>query len=190
MDSTDRTKHTLRAYFRHERELTFTSESWLHIVQAREIQNAQVVASYVSYGFEPQTIDINSALLREGKILLLPRTLPDKDIEWVAWDGREESLQKNGKVLEPIGVTFTDLQSVGAVIVPALTIDREGNRMGQGGGSYDRALARLHAWKVGLVGAGEISSEILPVESHDQKVDAAGTPELLLRFSRDAPGHL
>ena len=190
MDSTSRTKHTLRAQLRRERELTFTPESWLHIVQAREIQSAQIVASYVSYGFEPQTLDINSALIREGKILLLPRTLQDKDIEWVAWDGREESLVRKGKVLEPIGSAFADLSSIGTVIVPALNIDREGNRMGQGGGSYDRALARLRAWKVGLVGAAELTAEILPVESHDQKVDAAATPELLLRFSRDAPGHL
>ena len=190
MDSTSKTKHTLRAQLRRERELTFTPESWLHIVQAREIQSAQIVASYVSYGFEPQTLDINSALIREGKILLLPRTLQDKDIEWVAWDGREESLVRKGKVLEPIGSAFADLSSIGTVIVPALNIDREGNRMGQGGGSYDRALARLNAWKVGLVGAAELTPEILPVESHDQKVDAAATPELLLRFSRDAPGHL
>ena len=190
VDSTSKTKHTLRAQLRLDRELTFTPESWLHIVQAREIQSTQIVASYSSYGFEPQTADINSALIREGKILLLPRTLPDKDIEWVAWDGREESLMRNGKVLEPSGAPFTDLPLIGAVIVPALNIDREGNRMGQGGGSYDRALARLRAWKVGLVGAAELTAEILPVESHDQKVDAAATPELLLRFSRDAPGHL
>ncbi len=173
-----------------ERELAFTPESWLHIVQTREIQGAQVVASYRSYGFEPQTEDINRALLREGKILLLPRTLRDKDIDWVIWDGGEESLQKNGKVMEPIGETFIDLPAIGAVIVPALHIDREGNRLGQGGGSYDRALARLTAWKVGLVGAAELTGEHLPIEIHDQRVDAAATPELLLRFSRDALGHL
>ncbi|MEI6220000.1 MAG: 5-formyltetrahydrofolate cyclo-ligase [Actinomycetes bacterium] len=190
MDSTSRTKHTLRAELRRERELSFTPESWLHIVQAREIQSTQIVASYASYGFEPQTVDINAALIHEGKILLLPRTMPDKDIEWVAWDGSDESLQRNGNILEPLGETYTDLSSIGAVIVPALSIDREGNRMGQGGGSYDRALSRLDAWKVGLVGATELTGHHLPVESHDQKVDAAATPELLLRFSRDAPGHL
>ena len=190
MDCVSRTKKTLRAQLRQERELTFTPQSWLHIVQAREIQSTPIVASYISYGFEPQTEDINSTLIREGKVLLLPRTLPDRDIEWVAWDGRAESLKRNGKVLEPIGEAFTDPASIGAVIVPSLNIDREGNRMGQGGGSYDRALARLGAWKVGLVGAEELTGEHLPVESHDQKVDAAATPELLLRFSRDAPGHL
>jgi len=190
VDSISRTKQSLRTRLRKERELTFTPQSWLHIVRAREIHGAQIVASYVSYGFEPQTGDINSTLIREGKVLLLPRTLPDKDIEWVKWDGREESLQRNGKVLEPMGEAFTDLPSIGAVIVPALTIDREGHRMGQGGGSYDRALARLGAWKVGLVGAAELAGENLPVESHDQKVDAAATPELLLRFSQDVRDHL
>ena len=194
VDSTSRTKHTLRTQLRRERELTFVSQSWLHIVQAREIQSAQIIASYASYGFEPQTVDINQALIREGKILLLPRTLHDKDhgkdMEWVAWDGREESLQRNGRLSEPIGAAFAELSMIDAVIVPALNIDREGNRVGQGGGFYDRVLPRLTAWKVGLVGAAELTNEQLPVESHDQKVDAAATPEILLRFSRDAPGHL
>ena len=59
--------------------------------------------------------------------------------------------------------------------------------MGQGGGSYDRALARTLAWKVALVGAHEITNSKLPIETHDQKVDAAATPGLLLRFNPGAP---
>ena len=186
MDSAAQSKRTLRQQLRHERELSFMPESWLHIVQSPEIQGAKVVASYFSYGTEPQTADINAALLRAGKTLLLPRTLKDKDIEWIRWDGTSSTLRKKGKILEPIGPTFTDLNQIEVVIVPALQIDHKGNRMGQGGGSYDRALARLSAWKVGLVGAGELSQQELPVESHDQRVDAAATPTLLIRFSPGA----
>ena len=182
-------KSTLREQLRRDRELSFMPDSWLHIVQAREIQSANVVASYYSYGFEPQTHDINGALLRAGKILLLPRTLKNRDIEWVVWDGSERSLKKNGKVHEPVGEAFTDLEAIDVVIVPALHIDREGNRLGQGGGSYDRALARIAGWKIGLVGAAELGGVRLPIESHDQKVDAAATPTLLLRFTPNDAGH-
>jgi 5-formyltetrahydrofolate cyclo-ligase len=55
--------------------------------------------------------------------------------------------------------------------------------LGQGGGSYDRALARTSAWKVALVYPGELSSEAIPSEPHDQKVDAAATAEILVRFT-------
>ena len=190
MDSTSRLKRTLREQLRNDRELRFIPESWLHILQSHEIQDAKVVASYLSYNVEPQTVDINATLILSGKTVLLPRTLKDKDIEWVVWNGSSGSLRKNGPIQEPTGNKFNELEKIDVVIVPALHIDHEGNRIGQGGGSYDRALVRLAAWKVGLVGAAELSGSLLPTESHDQKVDAAATPELLVRFNMDVPRHI
>lgn len=190
MDSLKQSKRDLRAQLRRDRELAFIPESWLHIVQSPEFLNAQIVASYMSYGTEPQTSDINAALHRAGKVVLLPRTLKDKDIEWVIWNGSQSSLRKNRNVWEPIGKSFSQLDQIDVVIVPALRVDHAGNRIGQGGGSYDRALARVSAWKVALVGANEISQQSLPIEDHDQPVSAVATPTLLLRFSRDAQGHL
>ncbi len=177
-------KRALRAQLRRDRELTYSSASWLHIVQARELQSASIVASYLSYGFEPQTKDLNENLIRAGKRLLLPRTLKNNDLEWVEWGGEEKSLNENGRVLEPNGEKFTDVHLIDVVIVPALRIDHTGNRIGQGGGSYDRALAHISGWKVGLVGALEISNERLPTEPHDQKVDAAATPSVLVRIKQ------
>jgi|ERR1019366_592397 5-formyltetrahydrofolate cyclo-ligase len=190
MDSTSQIKRSLREHLRKDRALSFIPESWLHILQSHEIHDAKIVASYLSYGVEPQTLDINEALMRSGKTVLLPRTLKDKNIEWAIWNGSPGSLRKNGPIQEPIGNKFEELEKIDVVIVPALQIDHEGNRIGQGGGSYDRALARLVAWKVGLVGATELSGNQLPTESHDQKLDAAATPELLVRFNRDVPRHL
>lgn len=175
-------KRELRAQLRKDRELAFAPDSWLHILQAREFLSAKIVASYLSYGFEPQTKDLNETLLNTGKRVLLPRTLKSNEIEWVEWRGEENSLKRNGKVMEPTGEVYTDLHLIDIVIVPALRIDRAGNRIGQGGGSYDRALSRISGWKVGLVGALEISGEPLPVEEHDQRVDAAATPTVLVRI--------
>jgi 5-formyltetrahydrofolate cyclo-ligase len=99
----------------------------------------------------------------------------------VIWSGKEEDLIPRGLVHEPIGDTYNG--EIDVVIVPALHIDRRGNRLGQGGGSYDRALARTKAWKVALVYPGELTSEEVPREVHDQQVDAAATPEILVRFT-------
>lgn len=182
-------KRILRAQLRHDRELAYIPESWLHIVQSPEIESAHIVATYMSYGTEPQTVDINEALIRKRKIVLLPRTLKNKEIEWVMWSGSFNSLKKNGHVLEPTGESFKALDQIDVVIVPALSIDYEGNRIGQGGGSYDRALGATSAWKVGLVGASEFTQQKLPVEIHDQPVNAAATPTLLLRFNPGWQGH-
>ena len=182
-DASESDKSRLRRDYRNQRRERFIQESWLHILDATEFSSVARVASYISYGEEPSTADINIELLRRGITLLLPRLLPDNDLEWIEWSGDENALVANGKVLEPHGFAVRDLDAIDVVIVPALHIDRSGNRLGQGGGSYDRALARLEAWKIALVHHGEITNEPIPVESHDQRVNAAATPDLIVRFA-------
>ena len=176
----------MRSRFRAEREFHYEAIDWQqcgwdHLLQASEFRSAKIIASYLSYGTEPKTHDLNRAVIQEKKLLVLPRLLPNKDLEWVRWDGSDTHLTKKGNVYEPIGEVFNGVIDV--VIVPSLHIDRNGNRLGQGGGSYDRALAKLSAWKVALVYAGELTSEEIPVEKHDLKVDAVATPEILVRFT-------
>ena len=177
-------KKQLRDLTRRERALGDHKESWLHIASCAEMKSAAVIASYLSYGDEPRTDDLNEALLRAGKTLVLPRTKADKDLEWISWSGDRTQLRKIGKIYEPMGEPITDPASIDVVIIPSLRIDRTGSRLGQGGGSYDRALAKLNAWKIGLVRAGELMHEPLPIEIHDQRVDAAATPNIITRFTR------
>ena len=173
-------KSELRKLYRRERADRFNTESWLHILSATELKTATNVASYISYEFEPETSDINQRLIEDGKKVFLPRLLENNDIQWVNWDGSLENLTKNEKIYEPIGSAVeVDLD---VIILPALHVDRMGNRLGQGGGSYDRALSRSKAFKIALLHYGELTSEILPVQPHDEKVDAAATPEITVRF--------
>ena len=170
--STNELKASLRKELRWQRKEHFIDGSWLHILECREFAGVTAVASYISYGVEPQTRDINESLLAKGIKVLVPRLMPDKDLEWVAWNGESE----------PTGAAVTDLSKVGVVIVPALHIDQRGVRLGQGGGSYDRALPRFNAWKVALIHHGELTSEELPTEAHDARVDAAATSDVVVRF--------
>ena len=187
MDSTNsvtQIKSELRKRFRAEREFLLVDSSWEHLLEASEVRKALVVASYFSYGEEPNTLALNQALISLGKKLLLPRLRDDKDLDWVIWSGRNEDLISRGLVNEPIGDIYTG--DIDVLIVPALHVDRNGNRLGQGGGSYDRALARTRAWKVALAYPGELTSEEVPREVHDQRVDAAATAEILVRFTEQS----
>jgi 5-formyltetrahydrofolate cyclo-ligase len=61
-------------------------------------------------------------------------------------------------------------------VVPALAVDRTGLRMGRGGGSYDRVLARAdRAYSVALLHDGELLEKV-PAEPHDRRVRAVITP--------------
>ena len=63
-----------------------------------------------------------------------------------------------------------DLARIDLVVVPGLAFDRRGNRLGLGGGYYDRFLSRVAAPKVGLIYRQLILDE-LPTETHDIPMD-------------------
>lgn len=176
-------KVALRNRYRRERKERYLDHSFEYLATSQEFEAAKVIASYFSYGDEPETSDLNSAIIESGKVLLLPR-IEGENLQWVQWDGKENSLKIHKKISEPIGEAFQDLQAIDLIVVPALRIDRSGYRLGQGGGYYDRALPQLRAWSIGLIHADEISSEDLPREEWDIPLNAAATPDLVIRFKK------
>ena len=91
----------------------------------------------------------------------------------IAWEGlvRFPGLGTLATPLGPGAVARADL-----VLAPGLAADRTGTRMGQGGGCYDRALARCEGTPtVVLLHPGELVGDDdppLPREHHDRAVDA------------------
>jgi len=177
-------KAQMRERYRRERREAFVPAIYSNVLSTPEVMQATIIASYVSYGYEPSTLELNRALIKSGKTLLLPRVNQDR-IEWIYWDGDETKLVEKKKILEPLGDAVTQLPKIDVVIVPALRVDRDGYRLGQGGGYYDRALPNISGWKIALVHSGEVTSEVLPRESHDIAVDAAATPDLIVRFRKN-----
>lgn len=179
-------KSLLRKKYREKRKILRRDLPYTHLIQSPEIRNAEVIASYISYGDEPSTDELNRAILESGKKLLLPRITSDSQepsLDWVAWNGDPEQLAGRGKILEPVGPRESNLDLIDVVIAPALLIDSQGFRLGQGGGYYDRALSEINAWKIALIYPEETSEELLPRESHDVAVNAYATYEKIVRFT-------
>jgi len=175
-------KSDLRLRYRRERSEHSLDTPYSLLVETKEISSAKVIASYISYGDEPNTQELNREIIKAGKKLLLPRII-DHGMEWVQWDGDLEKLKARGKILEPTGEAFTDVEKIDVVIVPALRVDRRGYRLGQGGGYYDRALPHLSAWSIALIFPEEIAGEDLPNEEHDFPVDAYATYDMVVRIN-------
>ncbi|MEE4595436.1 5-formyltetrahydrofolate cyclo-ligase [Streptomyces sp. DSM 41524] len=154
-----------------------------------ELAGAATVAAYVSMGGEPGTHALREALRARGVRVLLPVLLEDDDLDWAEDEGpgrlapaRRGLLEPEGPRLGPRAVTGADV-----VLLPGLAVDRRGMRLGRGGGSYDRVLARLAAAGadpalVVLLYDGELLDEV-PQEAHDRPVHAAVTPSGLHRFT-------
>lgn len=179
-------KSDLRKRYRRERSEHAVNTPYSHLINSKEISSARVIASYISYGDEPNTLDLNKAILSAGKKLMLPRIIEvngKPGLEWVSWNGEPQHLAQQGRILEPIGPADTDQNQIDVVIVPALRVDRDGYRLGQGGGFYDRALAQISAWTIALIFPEEISGQSLPRESHDIPVNAYATYDMVVRLT-------
>jgi len=138
-------------------------------------EHPSIVAAYVPVGPEPGGTDLPARLAATGVRVLLPVLLPDNDLDWASFEG---SLVPGRRGLsEPTGerLGVEAVASAGLILVPALAVDRAGHRMGRGGGSYDRALARTVAPAVALLHDGELIDEV-PAEPHDRPVHGAITP--------------
>ncbi|MER5444524.1 5-formyltetrahydrofolate cyclo-ligase [Streptomyces sp. NPDC002764] len=157
-----------------------------------ELAHARTVAAYISVGTEPGTLALLDALRARGVRVLLPALLPDNDLDWGAYTG-EHSLtrvQHGGKMalFEPSGARLGPdaVTEADVVLLPGLAVDARGMRLGRGGGSYDRVLARLERAGarpalVVLLYDTEVVERV-PEEAHDRPVHAVVTPSGARRF--------
>ncbi|MFF8846750.1 5-formyltetrahydrofolate cyclo-ligase [Streptomyces sp. NPDC015127] len=163
-----------------------------HALLLPELAEAGTVAAYVSVGREPGTRALLDALHARGTRVLLPVLLPDNDLDWGAYRGSDHLVPAGRGLLEPDGERLGPEAVVGAdaVLLPGLAVDGLGMRLGRGGGSYDRVLARLTAADadpalVVLLYANEVVERV-PVEPHDHPVHAVVTPQGVRRFTEPA----
>jgi 5-formyltetrahydrofolate cyclo-ligase len=127
----------------------------------------RLAAAYVPLHTEPGSLELLAELHARDVQVIVPLTLPDRDLDWVRWTPDGE-----GSPLGLDAILRADL-----VLVPALAVARDGTRLGRGGGSYDRALARCSsgASVAALVFDDEVL-DWLPRDPWDVPVGAAVTP--------------
>ncbi|MFD4660369.1 5-formyltetrahydrofolate cyclo-ligase [Kitasatospora sp. NPDC058444] len=146
------------------------------------------VAAYVSVGAEPGTRPLLDALRARGVRVLLPVLLADNDLDWAEYAGPGALAPAGRGLLEPVGPRLGPraVTEAAVVLLPGLAVDRSGLRLGRGGGSYDRVLARLER-----AGARPVLAVLLyehellervPAEPHDRPVDLAVLPSGVRRL--------
>lgn len=147
-----------------------------------EVAAARTVAAYISMPTEPDTGDLIRTLTERGVQVLLPVLLPDRDLDWGVAGPLAEG---PGRLREPVGARL-GVDAIGTadvVLCPGLAADRGGTRLGRGGGSYDRALARTRAdaLRVLLLYEDELVDR-LPADPHDEPVHVVVTPTRVVRL--------
>ncbi len=137
------------------------------------LRSASSVAAFIGVGAEPQTLPLVNALYGRGVRVLLPVVLSDLDLEWAVYSGEPELVPGPKGLREPSGPRLgrAAIGTVDVVLVPALSVDAAGRRLGQGGGCYDRALQRVPSTVplLAVVFDDEVV-DALPEAPHDRRV--------------------
>lgn len=149
-----------------------------HLANSRAYREACHVAIYWPVADEVDLRGLRALPATSAQRFYLPRILPARAMEFLPLDDTTQ-LQRNDRgLLEPpeqpeavIATTELDL-----VCVPLLGFDRSGNRLGQGGGYYDRAFAFLrerHRPAPLLVGVAFACQELVALEAEPWDVPLA-----------------
>ena len=142
----------------------------------RAFASLATVAAYVSVGSEPPTLPLVEQLVGAGVTVLLP-VVDGDDLDWAPYGGADALTAGPLGIVEPTTskLGHRAIDTAVTILVPALAVDRHGNRLGRGRGYYDRALAGVTGTVIAVVYDEELVEEV-PIEAHDRPVHAALRP--------------
>jgi len=154
-------------------------------MSVREVQQAQTVFIYVATQPELHTQNIIEELLAQGKTVAVPRITGPGEMQPIVIEDYEHLESGHFGIPQPTqGPLLSDPPHV--VIAPAVAVTKHGDRLGTGGGYYDRFIAQSASSSclIGLVFDEQIV-DVLPIDKHDQPMHLIVTDERVLRVTKE-----
>ena len=142
------------------------------IVSREDYQKADCIFVYVSMGAEVETKTLIEQAWKDGKLVAVPKTAAGRKMYFLPIRSFAELQKSTFGVYEPTGdeKEARDPQKTDLFLVPVVGFDRNKNRMGYGGGYYDRYFAEhTGIRKIGL--AFQIQETSVPSEETDIPLD-------------------
>lgn len=157
-----------------------------------KVMAAHTLLLYYSLPDEVNTHEWIDELVAEGKRVLLPVVVNDKDMVIREYTGKHDLAEGSFHIMEPIGKLFPveKYPEIEVAIIPGMSFDAGGHRLGRGKGYYDRFLTKLRGmeenhcerkeadgtevYKIGICFGFQKLQEI-PFESHDILMDEVTT---------------
>ena len=128
-------------------------------------QEANTIATYLSFPHEFQTQELIEQALKDGKKVLIPKTYPKGCMDFVVYNPQQLVKTPFG-LLEPQGdLEVVDASQIDLIHVPGLVFTTEGYRVGYGGGYYDRYLEHFLGHSMSTIYPCQIR-DFIP-EDHD-----------------------
>ena len=166
------TKEEIALYSKMIADRLVTTDFW---------NNAKTLYVYMSYNQEVLTKGLIEAALISGKQVAIPKTFDKSYMHFCFIKGFDEIEAGYCNIPEPVTTNISKEKDV-LIIMPGLAFDLNKNRVGYGGGFYDKYLAEhkdVNFHKVALCFDFQLLDN-LEVEEHDEKVDMIITPSKIV----------
>ena len=144
-------------------------------------QPSEIIALYKAIAGEVSIEPLFSECWKRGKQTCIP-IFNEKTRIYEMAEITESTSFRTGHygIQEPVAPSLLEITKINLIVVPGVGFDSAGNRLGRGGGYYDRILAELRGISVGVAFDFQIFSDI-PCENHDKPVDFVMTETKFLK---------
>ena len=150
-------------------------------------QGSEVVAIYNSFASEVSTKELIRMSIGTKSVVLIPKVV-DKELIFIKIDEDTEYQTSKYGIEEPVS-NKEYRGPIDLVIVPGVAFTKEGNRLGYGGGYYDRFLKGKDIPTIGICFESQIV-ESLPTEEHDIEVDFVQTEENIYKNNKNSENRI
>ena len=155
----------IRSQIKHKGEKSHKIYSALTATE--EYKKCKIIALYASLEDEADTSRIIDTAKNEGKTVLLPKIVGNGEMDFYETG---DTLKENSfGIKEPNGTKKYPPEEIDFIIVPLICADKNRNRIGFGGGYYDRYLSNYKGDTIGICFDEQVSSVPLPCSKYDIK---------------------
>ena len=142
----------------------------LNILKERKIKK-KIIGGYYPFNYEIDTIHILEKFEKKNYIISLPKIRKNSQMDFFQWSFKDPLTINKYGIPEPIS---TKIQYPNILLVPLVAYDNDLNRLGYGGGFYDRYIKKIRKKKdVITIGFSYSFQKIkqIKINKHDIKLD-------------------
>jgi 5-formyltetrahydrofolate cyclo-ligase len=158
------------------------------VINSSQYKSASTIGAYFPIGSEVRTEHIISTALNNQKVVLLPKTGPDKMAFFRIFQAdfsENKLIEGRFGILEPPGSSCGVRENIDLLIVPGVGFDKYGYRIGYGKGYYDRFIKENDfRFSIGIGFQFQVLDSRLPHSGFDQRLDAIATERNMLDCQR------
>ena len=152
------------------RGLAINPDDFLKFLKQKKI-NKKSIGGYYPYNYEISTLKILKKLEKKKYSISLPKIRKNKTMSFYQWSFKDPLTINIYGIPEPISQNKVAPE---ILLIPLVGFDRQLNRLGYGGGFYDRYISKIKKnKKIIKIGLGFSFQKIdkLPINKHDKKLD-------------------